>query len=136
MVGEWKYYLSLTGYFCSYTYYYAQLAEPLQTLKTSMLKLTLLSGQQQSMYTLKTQLLPPSSTKLAAFQSLPEAMSKPTTLIHYNSNKILWINLMLPRSLALEQSSSILFQMKNYQKGNSLSDPPCSQFYSYSTFSP
>lgn len=57
-----------------------------------MLKLAPLLGQQRRAYALKTKLAPPSPTKLAAFQSLQEAQFKPTTLIYYDPNKILWIN--------------------------------------------
>lgn len=45
MVGTLEYYLGLTGYLRSYIHYYAQLAELLQTLKTTMLKLAPLLGQ-------------------------------------------------------------------------------------------
>lgn len=58
-----------------------------------MLKSTLLLGQQQKAYALKTKLLPPSSIELEAFQNLQKAMSKLITLIYYKLNKILWINL-------------------------------------------
>lgn len=40
-----EYYLGLTGYLRSYIDYYAQLASPLQALKTSFLKKTPESGQ-------------------------------------------------------------------------------------------
>lgn len=89
MVGVLEYYLGLTGYFCFYIHYYAQLSEPLQVLKTTMLKLAPLSGQQRKAYALKTKLSPLSLAKLAAFQGFQEALSKPTTLIHYDPDKIL-----------------------------------------------
>lgn len=66
-MGALDYYLGLTGYFCSYIYYYAQLAESLQTLKTIMLKSALFLGQQQTAYALKAKLTPRSLAKLAAF---------------------------------------------------------------------
>ena len=93
MIGALEYYLGLTGYLCSYIYYYAQLAELLQMLKTTMLKSAPFLGQQERAYALKTKLPFPSPAKLAAFQSLQEGLSKPTTLIHYDPNKILWIKL-------------------------------------------
>ncbi len=92
-VGALEYYLGLTGYLRSYIHYYAQLAEPLQTLKTTMLKSAPLSGQQRRAYALKTKLPPSSPIKLVAFQSLQKALSKPTTLIHHDSDKILWIDI-------------------------------------------
>lgn len=54
-----KYYLGLTGYFCNYIYFYAQLAFPLQALKTSLLRKTLMNRQQYQAYTLKTKLRVP-----------------------------------------------------------------------------
>ena len=91
--GALEYYLGLTDYLHSYIYYYTQLTKPLQSLKTIMLKSAPLSGQQQKAYALKTKLPPLSPAELAAFQSLQEALSKPTTLIHHDPDKILWINL-------------------------------------------
>ena len=44
-LGTLEYYLGLTGYLRNYIHYYAQLAELLQTLKTTMLKLALLFSQ-------------------------------------------------------------------------------------------
>lgn len=58
-----------------------------------MLKSAPLLGQQRRAYALKTKLPPPSPAKLAAFQSLQAALSKPTTLIHHDPDKILWIDL-------------------------------------------
>lgn len=58
-----------------------------------MLKSAPLLGQQQKAYALKTKLSPSSPVELAAFQSLQEALSKLTILIHHDPNKILWINL-------------------------------------------
>lgn len=44
-LGALKYYLGLTGYFRSYIHFYAQLAELLQALKTSLLKQAPIAGQ-------------------------------------------------------------------------------------------
>lgn len=57
-----------------------------------MLKSAPLLGQQRRAYALKTKLSPLFPTKLAALQSLQEAPFKPITLIHHDSDKILWIN--------------------------------------------
>lgn len=51
-----EYYLGLTSYLCSYIYYYAQLVEPLQSLKTAILKSAPVSEQQRRAYALKTRL--------------------------------------------------------------------------------
>lgn len=51
-----EYYLSLTGYLRNYIHFYAQLAAPFQSLKTALLRDTLVSGQQHRAYTSKTKL--------------------------------------------------------------------------------
>ena len=58
-LGALKYYLGLTGYRRNYIYFYAQLAAPLQALKTSLLRDAPVSGQQHRAYALKTRLGPP-----------------------------------------------------------------------------
>lgn len=62
-----KYYLGLTGYLRNYIHYYAQLADLLQMVKTTMLKSACLLSQQQRAYTLKIKLPLPSLAKLIAF---------------------------------------------------------------------
>ncbi len=88
-----EYYLGLTGYLRSYIYYYAQLASPLQALKTSLLKKAPESGQQYRAYASKTRLEPLTEKELAAFNTLQLVLSQPTTLIHHNLDKPLWIDL-------------------------------------------
>lgn len=52
-----EYYLGLTGYLKGYIYFYAQLAEPLQALKTIFLKRGLISKASRQAFTSKTKLL-------------------------------------------------------------------------------
>lgn len=92
-LGALKYYLGLTGYFRSYIYYYAQLAEPLQSLKTSLLKAVPLSGQQYRAYASKTKLPPATPRQLASFEGIQAALAEPITLAYYDPDKILWIDL-------------------------------------------
>lgn len=92
-LGALEYYLGLTGYLRSYIHYYAQLAELLQSLKTSLLKAAPLSGQQRRAYASKTKLPPATPRQLASFEGIQAALSKPITLAHHDPNKILWIDL-------------------------------------------
>lgn len=88
-----EYYLGLTGYLRSYIHFYAQMASPLQALKTRLLKGAPESGQQRRAYASKTKLGPPSDSEFASFHALQETLSHPTTLVHHNADKTLWIDL-------------------------------------------
>ena len=92
-LGALEYYLGLTGYLRSYIYFYAQLASPLQAFKTRLLKSAPETGQQRRAYASKTKLGPPSNVELASFQALQKALRRPTTLVHHNADKTLWIDL-------------------------------------------
>ena len=69
-LGALEYHLGLTGYLRSYIHFYAQLASPLQALKTRLLKGAPETGQQRRAYASKTKLGPPSDIELASFQAL------------------------------------------------------------------
>ena len=58
-LGALEYYLGLTGYLQSYIHFYAQLAAPLQKLKTLLLHHAPVAGQQHRAYASKTKLRPP-----------------------------------------------------------------------------
>ena len=92
-LGALEYYLGLTGYFCNYIHFYAHLAAPLQALKTSLLRDAPVSGQQRRAYASKTKLGVPIPQELASFQSIQDALSHPSTLVHHNPDKTLWIDL-------------------------------------------
>lgn len=82
-----EYHLGLTRYLRSYIHYYAQLASPLQALKTSLLKKAPESDQQHQAYASKAKLETPTEKELAVFDALQLALSQPTTLVHHNLNK-------------------------------------------------
>ena len=88
-----EYYLGLTRYLQSYIHFYAQLAAPLQELKTLLLRNAPVAGQQCKAYALKTKLRLPTPQELTSFQSIQEALSQSLTLVHHNPGKILWIDL-------------------------------------------
>ena len=92
-LGALEYYLGLTGYLCNYIYFYAQLAAPLQALKISLLRDAPVSGQQRRTYTSKPKLGVPTPQEFALFQSIQDALSHPSTLVHHNPDKTLWIDL-------------------------------------------
>lgn len=69
ILGALEYYLGLTGYLRSYIHFYAQLAKPLQALKTSLLRGAPVAGQQRRAYASKTKLGTPTPRELAFFQS-------------------------------------------------------------------
>ncbi len=112
-----EYYLGLTGYLRSYIHYYAQLASPIQALKTSFLKRAPKIGQQRWTYTSKAKLETPTEKELAAFDALQLALSQPTTLVHHNSGKVLWIDLDTSKEfgfgvMAFHTAEDILYEAK------------------------
>ena len=92
-LGVLEYYLGLTGYLQSYIHFYAQLAAPLQKLKILLFRHARVAGQQRRAYTLKTKLGPPIPQELAFIQSIQDALSQPSTLVHHDPGKFLWIDL-------------------------------------------
>ncbi len=91
--GALEYYLGLIGYLQSYIHFYAQLTVPLQELKTSLLRHAPVAGQQRRAYASKTKLGPPTPQELASIQSIQDALSQPSTLVHHDPEKVLWIDL-------------------------------------------
>ena len=78
-LGALEYYLDLTGYLRSYIHFYAQLASPLQALKTRLLKGAPETGQQRRAYASKTKLRP-----LPILSSLPLRPSrKPSAILRH-----------------------------------------------------
>lgn len=92
-LGALEYYLGLTEYLRSYIHFYAQLAAPLQKLKTSLLRHAPVAGQQRRAYASRTKLGSLTPQELASFQSIQDALSQPSTLVHHDPEKILWIDL-------------------------------------------
>ncbi len=92
-LGSLEYYLGLTGYLRSYIHFYTQLSESLNSLKTRLLNGAPISGQQRLAYASKTRLKTPTPLELASFRSIQDALSEPSTLVHHDPDKILWIDL-------------------------------------------
>ncbi len=101
-LGALKYYLGLLSYLRCYIHFYAQLAAPVQALKTTLLQETPLSGQQCRAYASKTKLGPPTPQELVSFLSIQEALAQPSTLVHHNTEKIFWIDLDASKEFGFE----------------------------------
>lgn len=89
MLAVLEYHLGSTGYVRNYIHFYAQLATLFQALKTFLLCDILISGQQRWVYTTKTKLILSTPKELAFFQSIQDALSYPSTLVHHNHNMTL-----------------------------------------------
>lgn len=87
------------GYLHNYIHFYAQLAAPLQGLRTSLLCNASVSDQQCQAYTSKMKIRLPIPEELASFQSIKNTLSHLFTLINYNLEKILWIYLNASKEL-------------------------------------
>lgn len=70
-----EYYLSLIGYLQNYIHFYAQLAAPLQKLKTLLFHHAPVTGQQYRIYASKIKLGPLIIQELAFFQLIQDALS-------------------------------------------------------------
>ena len=92
-LGDLEHYLGLTGYLRSAVHYYAQLASPLQALKTLLLKEAPSKGNLRRAYSSKLRLPKASSQEEASFSSLQEALSRPSLLIHFDDDRVLWVDL-------------------------------------------
>ena len=92
-LGGLEHYLGLTGYLRQYVHFYAQLARPLQDLKTLLLKEAPTKGNPRKVYALKTKLPTASIAEETSFDELQKALSKSCILIHFDHIKILWIDL-------------------------------------------
>lgn len=87
-----EHYLGLTGYLRSYIQYYAQLAEPLQTAKTAAGRNAPKTRQARLNFA-KRGKIEPTEELLTAFQGLQEAFAKPSTLIHFDPDRPMYIHL-------------------------------------------
>ena len=92
-LGNLEHYLGLTGYLRNHVHYYAQLASPLQALKTLLLKEAPNQSSQHRLYSSRQRLPRASPQEEQSFKSLQEALSKPSLLVHFDLNKELWIDL-------------------------------------------
>ena len=92
-LGDLEHYLGLTGYLRQYVHFYAQLASPLQDLKTRLLKEAPVKGTERRVYSSKCRLPLATNQETESFKSLQEALSRPSLLVHFDPNRPLWIDL-------------------------------------------
>ena len=92
-LGDLEHYLGLTGYLRSSVHYYAQLAAPLQNLKTRLLKEAPTKGNPRRAYSSRFKLPLPSDAEKASFESLQDALSQSSILVHHDPNRPIWVDL-------------------------------------------
>ena len=109
-LGDLEHYLGLTGYLRQYVHFYAQLAKPLQELKTLLLKEAPTKGNPRKAYASKTKLPMPSDAQKASFYELQSALSKPSVLAHFNPQSKLWIDLDASKEFGF---GAVLFHVKD-----------------------
>ena len=91
-LAKFKIYLKLTDYITQYIYYYVSLFRSLQNLKTILLKTKFINDIQRKIYTSKMRLTL-TFKKEKSFEALQKAIGKSFILIHFDFNRILWIDL-------------------------------------------
>ena len=75
-------------------HFYAQLAAPLQELKIRLLKDSpSTKGRPRQKYSSTLQLGEPTPAQMVSFESLQKALSRPSLLVHFDSDRVLWIDL-------------------------------------------
>ncbi len=79
-----KYYLEWIRYLRSYIHFYAQLAEPLKSLKIALLKGLLVDRPQRRAFSSRTKLSSPPPWETASFSGLQEVLSRPSILVYYH----------------------------------------------------
>ena len=92
-LGGLEHYLGLAGYLRDNIHYYAQLAQPLQALKTSLLKQAPSKGNPRRAYVSAHKLDEPTALQKASFDSLQEALCRQTTLVHHDPERVMWVDL-------------------------------------------
>lgn len=112
-LGGLEHYLGLTGYLRQYVHFYAQLARPLQDLKTKLLKEAPTKGNPRKAYASKTALPQASLAEQTSFEELQEALSKACILVHFNPSWILWVDLDASKEFGF---GAVIFHVKNNKK--------------------
>ena len=92
-LGALEYYLGLIGYLQSYIHFYAQLTEPLQLLKTLLLRSAPIAGAKRRDFASKTKLPLSSQAEKASFLSLQDTLSRPLMLVNHDFAWNLWVHL-------------------------------------------
>lgn len=91
-LAKLEYLLGLTGWLRQYVHYYSAIIEPLQNIKTVLLKNSPVSGQKRRHYVMTTKILDPTPLELASFKELKAAFAKPTFLAHHDPKRDMYID--------------------------------------------
>lgn len=91
-LNDLEIYIGLTGYMRQYVPHYAAKIEPLQHLKTELLKKVPKQGSARAQYTRHTP-IKPNAEQLQAYEAVQSAFAQPTTLAHHTPNRQLYIDL-------------------------------------------
>jgi Reverse transcriptase (RNA-dependent DNA polymerase)/RNase H-like domain found in reverse transcriptase len=90
---ELELFIGLSGYYRHFIARYAAIIEPLQRLKTQLLKGAVRKNKRQrSVYTKSKKLGAPSEAQLHSFNAVKQALCSNTVLIHHNTNLPLLID--------------------------------------------
>ena len=92
-LSELELFIGLSGYYRHFVARYAAIIEPLQTLKTRLLKTTQRKNKRQrQVYTKSKRFDKPSDAELLSFNSIKEALCSKTVLIHHDDHLPLLID--------------------------------------------
>lgn len=108
-----KHFLRLTGYLQSSVYYYMQIAQPLQNLKTILFKPIFIARAQQKVFVSRIKVSPLTNAKLALFLTFKKWLFLLVILVYYSIDYFLSIDL---DTLKEFKFSVILFYTKNGYK--------------------
>lgn len=85
-------FVGLINYLANTIPHAAQLVAPLQTLKTTLLKLAgLAKGKHRKMYSMHTMVPPPTPEQLSAFNCCKAAVALNPKMLHFNSTYYLYV---------------------------------------------
>lgn len=91
---ELETYLGLTGWLRYFVAWYAQKSNPLQQRKTVLLRMSPSSkGTARRIYSRRTVVENPSEAELESYRQLQEAFSQARFLVHFDANRILFIDI-------------------------------------------
>lgn len=86
-------FLGMTGYLRKFIPRYAAVTKPLQDMKTSLLKSAPTKGQKRKNYSTRTKISNASPDQIQAFTNLKKALSRSSILIHFDPDRILYIDI-------------------------------------------
>jgi transposase InsO family protein len=86
-------YLGMAGYFRSYISRYAQIADPLEDRKRTLMRPGPTAGKARKNFAKAAQVAAPTKDELTAFQTLQLIFAKALLLVHHNRERIMFVDL-------------------------------------------